>query len=99
MANNLVSNPMTVDSAATLWSGTTKFVRHIQWLDDAADMTDDDDLLLVINGATISGKIQITNNTANNLCFWETGPYSPGVCVDSFVVTTIDHGLLVIWLE
>jgi hypothetical protein len=99
MANNLVCNPMTVDTAATLWSNTVKYVKYIQWIDDAADMADDDDLLLVINGATITGKIQITNNTANNLCFWEFGPFDRGIPVDSFIVSTIDHGILVIVLE
>ncbi len=99
MANNLVTNPMTVDTAATLWSGTIKNVRYIQWIDDAADIADDDDLLIVINGATITGKIALTANTVNNLCVWEFGPFDRGIPVDSFIVTTIDHGLLVIVVE
>ena len=56
MANNLVTNPMTVDTAATLWSNSVKYVKQVQWLDDGADIADDDDIVLVINGATITGK-------------------------------------------
>jgi hypothetical protein len=99
MANNLVTNPMTVDTAATLWSNTPRRVRLIQWIDDAADIVDDDDLLIVINGATITGKIALTANTVNNLCVWEFGPFNPGILVDTFIVTTLDHGLLVIVVE
>ena len=36
MGNNLVTNPMTVDTAATLWSNAPRRVRLIQWIDDAA---------------------------------------------------------------
>jgi len=67
MANNLVTNPMTVDTAATLWSNSVKYVRQVQWMDDGADIADDDDIVLVINGATITGKIQLTVNAVNNL--------------------------------
>ena len=66
MANNLVTNPMTVDTAATLWSNSVKYVRQVQWLDDGADIADDDDLVLVINGATITGKVQLSVNAVNN---------------------------------
>ena len=55
MANDLVTNPMTVDTAATLWSNSVKYVRQVQWMDDGADIADDDSVL-VINGATITGK-------------------------------------------
>lgn len=97
MANALTGNPITVDTAATLWTASNKYVQLIQWVDDGADLTDDDDILLVINGVTITGKIQITNNTMNNLVAWEMA-FNPPMRIESFVVTTLDHGLLVIWL-
>ena len=97
MANDLTKNPMTVDTAATLWSADNKYVQLVQWIDDGADLTDDDDIVLVINGATITGKIQIANNTMNNLVAWEM-KFNPPFRIESFVVTTLDHGLLVIWL-
>lgn len=99
MANDLTSNPMYVDSAATLWANTNKMVRLVQWIDDNADIADDDDILVVINGVNIAGKIQLTANAVENLCVWQLGPFSPGVTVQSFVVTTIDHGVLYVWLD
>lgn len=99
MGNNLVTNPMTVDTAATLWSNAPRRVRLIQWIDDAADIADDDDLVISLNGATITGKIALTANTINNLCVWEFGPFDNGILVDTFIVTTIDHGILVIVVE
>ena len=54
MAKKLVTNPMTVDTAGTLWSNSVKCLRQVQWLDDGADIADDDDIVLVINGATIT---------------------------------------------
>lgn len=98
MANALSGNPMTVDTAATLWEPTVpaKKIQLIQWIDDAADLADDDDLLMVINGVTVTAKIALTINTINNVCVWEMA-FSPPMSIRSFVVTTIDHGLLVIW--
>ena len=111
MAGNvLTGNPMTVDTAATLWStGAPKYVQLIQWIDDAADIADNDDLLLVINGVTITAKIQIATTggvspvenvspNVGNVCVWEMS-FSKSIPISKFVVTTIDHGLLVIWLE
>jgi len=100
MANALTGNPITIDTAATIWDGTTgaKYINLIQWIDDAADIADDDDLLIVVNGVSIAAKIQLTNNTANNICVWEMNFAKPQK-IDRLVVTTIDHGLLVFWLE
>jgi hypothetical protein len=98
MAGNvLTGNPMTVDTAATLWSSANKYVQLIQWIDDAADIANDDDILLVINGVTITGKIQMTADTIGNLVVWEMA-FNPPMRIESFVVTTLDSGLLVIWL-
>jgi len=99
MANDLTGNPLVVDTAATLWSKSLKYIREIQWIDDAADIIDDDDLVVVINNATITGKIALTANTVNNLAVWKSGPFNPGIPVSNFIVTTIDHGSLLIWLD
>ena len=100
MGNDLNGNPMYVDTAAALWTaGYPKSVRLIQWIDDAADIVDDDDLALAINGITFTGKIQLTANTLNNICVWQLGPFNPGMPVQSFTVTTIDHGILYIWFD
>ena len=98
MANALTGNPITVDTAATILTASNKAkVQLIQWIDDGADIADDDDILLVINGVTITGKIQLGANTVNNLVVWEMA-FNPPMRIETFVVTTLDHGLLVIWL-
>lgn len=107
MANKTDTNPMVLDSAAAIWTSIPgasyshgpKYVRLIQWIDDAADLTDDDDLVIVINGATITGKIALGANTVNNLCVWQLGPFSPGVPVSNFSITTIDHGVLLVFVD
>ena len=103
MANILTSNPYVIDTAATIWptatnKGTNR-VRLIQWIDDNADIADDDDLVLTINGVAVTAKVQLTNNTANTPTIYEIGPFNPGIPVTSFEVTTIDHGILVVWVD
>lgn len=107
MANKTDTNPMVLDSAAAIWtsapsatrSHAPKYVRLIQWIDDNADIADDDDLVVVINGATITGKIALGANTVNNLCVWQLGPFSPGLPVSDFTITTIDHGVLLVFVD
>lgn len=98
--NELTGNPITIDSGATIWDGTTgtKYVNLIQWIDDNADIANADVLLIVVNGVTITAKIQLTANTVNNVAVWEMRFAKPQK-IDKLVVTTIDHGLLVIWLD
>ena len=110
MGNTLTSNPYYVDTAATLWTKTPKYVREIQWIDDFADIVDDDDLSITINGVTIATKIQIATTTGltpveavtpnvGNICVWRQGPFNPGIAISDFAVNTIDHGVLLIWLD
>lgn len=98
MANITAGNPIIVDTAATIWTDTRNVVL-MQWVDDANDIADGDDLQLGFNGTDITIKLQITDNTANNAVFWQAGPFSSGIPVNNFVVTTIDHGELHIWLQ
>ena len=109
MGNTLTKNPIYVDTAATAWSGT-KWVRLIQWIDDAADIADDDDLSITINGLTMAMKIQIPTTTGatpvedltpgpSGLCVWQVGPFNPGMPMTGLIVNTIDHGALHIWVD
>lgn len=99
MANDIVGNPMWIDTAATIWTNTNRKIRMIQWVDDNNDIADGDDLVITINGVTLTFKIQITDNTANNLSFWTLGPFNPGMVTHQFGVTTIDHGALLVIVE
>lgn len=94
MGNLLTSNPIFIDTAAVAWSTGVKSIRMIQWLDDAADIADGDTLAVIINDATISMVIQVTDNTANNAAFWTFGPFNPGIPVSYFEVVTLGHGVL-----
>lgn len=110
MANQTKSNPIVADTAASLWSTGVRYVREIQWIDDAADIADSDDLNITINGAVIAAAIQVgttgggtpvenVSPNVGNLCVWRVGPFNPGIPVDNFVITTIDHGSLLIWTD
>jgi len=96
MANSLTGNPIYVDAAANSAITTPKRIQLIQWVDDAADIADDDDLVFVVNGLTITQKVQITDNTANNTVFYQAH-FPLGFLMSSFSVTTIDHGALILW--
>jgi hypothetical protein len=109
MTNVLTSNPMVIDTAATIWSDKAYNVREIQWIDDAADMADNDDLNITINDATIAAKIQVATTgggtpvenvspNVGNICVWRIGPFNPGIPVSTFIVTTIDKGALLVFL-
>lgn len=99
MANALTGNPMRIEGAATIWTADNKYVQLIQWIDDNADITDNDAIVLTINGVIITGKLQgpITNNNLNNIVAWEMS-FSPPMRIETFVVTTMSTGNLIIWL-
>jgi hypothetical protein len=98
MANQTSTNPLVYDAASgSGWSGDRKVVLA-QWIDDAADIADDDDLAIVVGGATIACKIQLTNNTANNVVMWEMA-FPNGMTWSNFSITTIDHGIFVVWVR
>lgn len=102
MANNLTSNPLFVDTAAALWTapGSTKRVKQIQWVDDAADIVDDSTLGLIINGVTITLQAQKTTDVGwQPTVAWEVGPFNPGIAVSDFEVSDMDEGNLIIWLD
>ena len=96
MANLLTSNPMRVDTAATIITVQTR-VLLIQWIDEAADIADDDDLNITINQTAIAAKIALTANEIGNIAVWTIGPFNPGLMVNNLVVTTIDNGALLIF--
>ncbi len=101
MADLLTSNPMRAETTATaLWSKTPKFVRLIQWIDDAGDLVHDSTLVLTINGVALTAKIQPLNDSLGfGAVAWQIGPFSPGVPISDFAVTTMAHGHVHIWLD
>lgn len=102
MANSTGTNPMRMEAAGTVWAGTPKNVRLIQWVDDAGDIVNASSLVLTLNGCTLTTVIQL-EVTANygtvGAVIWEMGPFNPGISISDFVVTTMATGHLHIWVD
>ena len=102
MGNQTGSNPIVVDTgAATNLIVGPQTIRLIQWIDDNADIADGDDLVIKINGVTLTTKIQLQadDSVGLGLAMWTIGPFNPGISAKSVQVTTIDHGTVHIWLD
>ena len=96
MANQTNSNPIVYDaSSGATWSGV-KYVKEVQWVDDAGDITADDILIIVVNGVTITRKVIAGSLLESGYQIF--GPYDKGVPWQD-VTVTIPHGALVIWVE
>jgi hypothetical protein len=101
MANNLNSNPVYIDAAASSELSGISRILLIQWVEDAGDIGNDDDLVMVVNGVTITIKPQRHETPASvdgGGVVYEAAFSRPFVARD-FSVTTIDHGALLVWLE
>ena len=100
MANAGTGNVLVLDttSATAVWSGTTKFVRLIQWVDDNGDVVDDATLLLVLNGVSITIKYQMAANVSNTI-IWQLGPFERALRIDSLGLTTMATGNLIVILD
>ncbi len=100
MTNALTQNPIMIDTAgAALAIPSPCLIKCIQWVDDNADIADNDDLLFVINGATVTLKPQLNlSNPVHGVAYEVNFGGKPYNC-QSLTVTTIDNGQLLIWLE
>ena len=104
MANQLTGNPLVLDTAATIWSSGTKQVRLIQWINDAGDINvTNADLVFTVNTTDITLKIDKHDTAAsqddNDVIAYQAGPFNPGIGVTNFTLTTLDAGVLHIWLS
>ena len=102
MANSLNSNPKFFDTAGATSAITGPFrCKLIQWVDDNADVPDDGTLVLSINGVTLTVKVQ--RNTTDTpggegVVLWQIGPFSNGIVISSFSITTMATGNLHLWM-
>jgi hypothetical protein len=100
MADNFYTNPILITEAGTAWTGKTKKIVLVQWVDDAGDLAHDSTAVLTINGVALTVKIQpLANQLGFGAVAWQIGPFNPGIPVDSFVITTLGTGNLHIWHE
>lgn len=96
MANQTTGNPIVFDNTTGAnWSGV-KYVKQVQWLDDAGDIAADDILIIVVNGVTITRKVIAGALLESGYQIF--GPFDKGVPWQD-VTITVPHGAVVIWLE
>ena len=63
MANQVAGNPVVFDTTGTLTG--LRYIRQIQWVDDG-DIADEDDMVLTLNGVTLTQKL-----------LWRSAPPNP----------------------
>jgi hypothetical protein len=99
MANVMTDKIKQIDTGGATSAQTgLRRIRLIQWIDDAGDIADADDLVIVLGGITISMKANIGSDVGRqDNVVWQAGPFNPGFSVSGYSVTTIDHGVLYIW--
>ena len=101
--------PYVTSSAETVTDQLVK-LRLIQWVDDAEDIVDSDDLVITVNGQTLTAKIQVATTTGGeaveavspnigNVVVWQIGPFNPGIWVRGLTTVTIDHGAVHFWWD
>ena len=103
MANNLTSNPLRCDTAATVIDATTspegEFVNSMQWVDDTGAaggvIANADDLSMTVNGVTIGLVCTLAASAAGAIIWSVTFPQP--MRVYSLVVATIEGGTLLVW--
>ena len=86
-----------MDNSDTLTLTGQAKLRLIQWIDDASDVIANDDVVLTIDGIAITAKPGLIS--VAGVVAWEIGPFNPGIPIESFVVTTCDHGKIVAWFD
>ena len=100
MTTVLTGNPLTADAAGTFWASGHKSVRLIQWVDDNGDIAHDNICKLVVNGVSITAKIQpLNDNLAFGAVAWQIGPFNPGISVHSLVAETVTKGSVHVWVS
>ena len=100
ITDNTVSNIHVVSAAATAWENTIKYVRLIQWVDDAGDIADDSTLVININNVTLTTKLQLAANISNyGVVVWQIGPFNPGIPVHTLKSVTQGTGIVHIYTD
>jgi len=98
MANDLTGNPITVDTAATVWT-KHKLVAAMQWIDDdnaaGGIIADTETLAMTMNGVEI--QICCADISQVSPMAWSVSWPAP-MNIEKLVVDTIDGGTLLIWL-
>jgi len=110
MANAIRSNPLRVDTAATVIAANSASaaqpcaVQLIQWCDDhgaaGGAIAAEDDLTMTINGTTVQlqvGTVIVASQASTQSALLWEAVLNPPVLIDSLAVGTIDGGTVYIW--
>ena len=100
MANQTNSNPISFDTVTGATLSGLSHVRLIQWIDDNADIADNGNLIMSINGVTLEATVQrgATPDGAGAV-LWQIGPFNPGMPMKSITVSTLSAGAVLIWRD
>jgi hypothetical protein len=97
LSNDLTGNPLVIKTATDSRITGPLFINGIQWADYDSGMADDDDLVFVLDGSTVTAKAQLNLiNPSNNVAYEFNGCFKVS---SRFEVTTIDSGQLLVWLR
>lgn len=100
MSNQTDGTPIVLDTPATIWNGENRNVRLVQWIDDAGDVDDTNTLVMTINATVITFYMDMgTAAERNDAVAWQAGPFSPGIPVNNLVLTTLDGGVVHVWID
>ena len=101
MANNLLYNPLRIDTAATIIVDATgnTLIQSMQWIDDNSSaggrIEDGDDLAIKFNDVPFKLNCRETASIAGSMAY--SVNFNPGMRTFKLEVTKIDGGTLLIW--
>ena len=100
-SDTVTTNPYVVTAAAAGWKwyDVSKQVILIQWIDDNADIGDNSNLIMTVNGQALEATIQIETDKAaiSGAVVWQIGPFAKPVSVSDFKVATMSAGNVHVW--
>ena len=101
MANDLTSNPLRVDTAATIITSTEGILaQSMQWVDDdgaaGGAIANTEDLVMTINGVTFQASVAVVATQLAGAIAWSVN-FPSTMRIYSLIVSTIDGGTLYIW--
>lgn len=99
MANVLTSNPVFIDTASGSDLTGMRRIQQIQWIKSDNGFADNDSLVMTINGVEITARYNQGSDVGQQDCVvYQAGPFANPISVINFVVSTIDQGVVLIWL-
>ena len=102
MANIMFSNPKLLDTTGATSEIKYFSLRLLQWVDYNADIADNSNLIMTINGIALEATVQMDAGAGGfdpNAVVWQIGPFSPGIHITSFRLDTLSAGQVHVWIN